>query len=83
MNVGLLTLLFFMLFVFFVSYHNYQMAEARHNQLLKEYDALKEKIEEQKRLNERLLEVIESEAIRGYNVPQTGQRTGDEGQGTR
>jgi hypothetical protein len=81
--VGLLTLLFFMLFVFFVSYHNYQMAEARHNQLLKEYDALKEKIEEQKRLNERLLEVIESEAIRGYNVPQTGQRTGDEGQGTR
>ncbi|PLV57023.1 heat-shock protein Hsp70 [Thermotoga sp. SG1] len=72
-----------MLFVFFVSYHNYQVAETQHNQLLKEYDALKEKIEEQRKLNERLLEVIESETIRGYDVPQTGQRTGDESQGTR
>jgi len=82
-NLGLLTLLFFMIFVFLVSYHNYQVALEKHNRLMSKYQELKIKIEEQKALNEKLLEVIENEKLRGHNLTQTGQGAGNESEGTR
>ncbi|KAF2960077.1 heat-shock protein Hsp70 [Thermotoga sp. 38H-to] len=72
-----------MIFVFLVSYHNYQVALEKHNQLMSKYQELKTNIEEQKVLNQKLLEVIENEKLRGHNLTQTGQKAGGEGERTR
>ncbi|KHC96286.1 heat shock protein 70kD [Thermotoga sp. Xyl54] len=50
---------------------------------MSKYQELKIKIEEQKALNEKLLEVIENEKLRGHNLTQTGQGAGNESEGTR
>ncbi|PLV59516.1 heat-shock protein Hsp70 [Thermotoga sp. KOL6] len=72
-----------MVFVFIVSYHNYRLVETEHRQLLEKYEDLKEKIEHQKLLNQKLLEVIENEKLRSNDFSQTRQGADNEGPGTR
>lgn len=79
-NLGFLTLVAFMVFVLFVSYHNYLEAMRKHKLLLARYQELNEKIEQQKVLNQKLLEVIEDEKLRGNNFPQARQGASAGGQ---